>query len=376
MSTLPLHAGGATVGDVGGRSVVLAYGSVAAEYEALQSRAAVFDRSHRGRIRVSGERAAEMVAGLVTNDVAGIAPGQGCYAAALTAKGKIVADVRVFVEEGSVLTDVSPRAAEAWAVMVKKFVNPRLAPHTNESAQLRDIGVFGLSARHVVSAVTGVQAPALTALAPYAHATVEIDGAKVLVARVPELAVEGFELIVPADSYDALWKRVVEAGATPAGLEAWEIARVEAGRPEWGLDIDDTTIPQEANFDELHAISYTKGCYVGQETVARVHFRGHVNKHLRGLRTSGAEPPPRGATLHDEAGIQVGDVRSAVRSPLLGGIALGMVRREVPAGAQLIARWRAEDGASDVLAGTNGANGTAAHAERRVDVVPLPFSLS
>jgi folate-binding protein YgfZ len=155
----------------------------------------------------------------------------------------------------------------------------------------------------------------------------------------------------------------MDAGAVPAGLEAWEIARVEAGRPEWGLDIDDTTIPQEANFDELHAISYTKGCYVGQETVARVHFRGHVNKHLRGIRAPSVEPPPRGATLHDEGGTQVGDVRSAARSPMLGGIALAMVRREVPVGAQLIARWPADP-----------ADGSTAHAERRVDVVALPFA--
>ena len=106
------HASTATRGDVGGRSVVLAYGSVAAEYEALQSRAALFDRSHRGRIRVKGEKAAEMVAGLVTNDVAGLIPGQGCYAAALTAKGKIVADVRVFIEDA--VSSWTHRRARRW----------------------------------------------------------------------------------------------------------------------------------------------------------------------------------------------------------------------------------------------------------------------
>ena len=100
--------------------------------------------------------------------------------------------------------------------------------------------------------------------------------------RSPISRLEGFELIVPADAFDALCTRVVAAGAAPAGLEAWDIARVEAGRPEWGIDIDDNTIPQEANFDALHAISYTKGCYVGQETVARVHFRGHVNRPCGG----------------------------------------------------------------------------------------------
>jgi folate-binding protein YgfZ len=366
VSARTLHAGSTTVGDVGGRSVVLAYGSVAAEYEALHSRAALFDRSHRGRLRVSGERAAEMIAGLVTNDVAALAPGQGCYAAALTAKGKIVADVRVFIEESSVLVDAPTRAAEAWAAMVKKYVNPRIAPHTDEGARLRDIGIFGANARHIVSAITGVQPPALTVLAPYAHVTVELDGARVLVASVPELGIDGFELIVPAESYETLWQRAVDAGAAPAGLEAWEIARVEAGRPEWGLDIDDTTIPQEANFDELHAISYTKGCYVGQETVARVHFRGHVNRHLRGIRAPGVEPPPRGATLHDAAGAQVGDVRTAVRSPMLGGIALAMIRREVAPGAALVARWR-----DDALP----ADDPAGQIERRVDVAALPFAI-
>jgi folate-binding protein YgfZ len=355
------RAPSATVGDVGGRSVVLAYGSVAAEYEALHSRAALFDRSHRGRLRVTGDKAGEMIAGLVTNDVAGLVPGQGCYAAALTAKGKIVADVRIFIEEGSVLVDAPPRAALAWAAMVKKFVNPRIAPHVDESTALRDLGIFGMNARHVVSALTGVQAPALTALAPYAHVTVEIAGNKVLVVNSPELGIEGFELFAPADQFDALWEKAAASGAVPAGLEAWEIARVEAGRPEWGLDIDDNTIPQEANFDELHAISYTKGCYVGQETVARVHFRGHVNKHLRGIHAAGLDAPPAGATLHDDTGQQVGDVRSGVRSPRLGGIALAMIRREVLPGASLIARWP-QDGATD-----------GSLSDRRVDVAALPF---
>ena len=214
----------------------------------------------------------------------------------------------------------------------------------DESATLRDLGIFGANARHVVAALTGVQAPALTALAPYAHVTVEIDGVTLIVVKVPDLDVEGFELMVPAEAFTTLWTRAVAAGATPAGLEAWEIARVEAGRPEWGLDIDDNTIPQEANFDELHAISYTKGCYVGQETVARVHFRGHVNKHLRGIHAAGLDAPPTGATLHDETGQQVGDVRTAVRSPRLGGIALAMIRREVAPGASLLARWTRGDG--------------------------------
>jgi folate-binding protein YgfZ len=191
---------------------------------------------------------------------------------------------------------------------------------------------------------------------------VEVDGVPMRIVKAPEVEVEGFELLVPGDAFTSLWAAVVVAGATPAGLEAWDIARVEAGRPEWGVDMDDNTIPQEANFDALHAISYTKGCYVGQETVARVHFRGHVNKHLRGVRAAGMEPIHSGATLHDESGAQVGDVRSAVRSPRLGAIALAMIRREVEPGAALIARWPGE-------------GEDAVPVDRRVDVAALPFSV-
>ena len=126
--------------------------------------------------------------------------------------------------------------------------------------------------------------------------------------------------------------------------------------------MDDATIAQEANLEELEAISYTKGCYTGQEVVARVHFRGHVNRTLRGLRASGTVPPHRGAPLFDATGKAVGEVRSSVSSPRLGGVALGMVRREVENGAQLMARWSA-DAAGDTPAG-----------EMQVDVVPLPFA--
>jgi len=142
--------------------------------------------------------------------------------------------------------------------------------------------------------------------------------------------------------------RLTSAGARAASAAAWEVARIEAGRPEWGLDMDDATIPQEANFDELGAISYTKGCYTGQETVARVHFRGHVNRHLRHLHFAGGVPAPRGATLVDEGGKPVGDVRSGTVSPRAGAIAMAMVRREVPDGARVLARWEGGEAAATV----------------------------
>jgi tRNA-modifying protein YgfZ len=345
----------AAVKEIGGRSVVLSYAGVTTEYEALRRHAVVFDRSHRGRMRFSGAKAGDTLAGLVTNDVLALAPGQGQYAAALTPKGKIIADVRIFHEDESYLVDSPLRATEGWVAMIRKYVNPRLAKYTDESATLRDIGIFGVAARTVVGEMTGVNSTALGALPSYAHVHVKVDNYDVLIARTPDLELEGFDLIAPVEVYNALWERAIAAKATPAGLESWEIARVEAGRPEWGIDIDESTLPQEANLEELHAISFTKGCYTGQETVARVHFRGHVNRHLRGLRTASSEPPAMHATLFDATGKQVGDIRSAAASPRLGGIALGMVRREVELGAALIARW--EGG------------------ESRVDVTHLPFPM-
>ena len=397
-ATLVVHPERAVVGEIAGRPVVQHYGDPARELAALRGGAILVDRSFRTRIRVSGAKAADMVTGLVTNDVKALQVGQGLYAAALTPKGKIVADVRVFAlgapdAEGpapaSLLVDAPPRAGAAWAEAVRKYVNPRVAPYRDETATLRDFGVFGAQARHVVEKAIGIGAAALSALPPYAHLPAQLGGAQLVVARVPDLEVDGFEIFAPAESAPALWRRLEESGGTPAGLIAWDVARVEAGRPEWGIDIDDNTIPQEANFDDLHAISYTKGCYVGQETVARVHFRGHVNRHLRGLRFApvggrpaavdvGAAPelPPLRAQLFDESGKPVGDVRSAALSPRFGPIAIAMVRREIALGDSLTVRWGGEPPASSADASPDAPADDAPPVpagETRATVVALPF---
>jgi len=395
-ATLVVHPERAVVGEVAGKTVVQHYGDPAGELAAVRGGAILVDRSFRTRVRVSGAKAADIVTGLVTNDVKSLQVGQGMYAAALTPKGKIVADVRVFAlgaadAEGptptSLLVDVPPRAGAGWLELLRKYVNPRVAPFHDETDALRDFGVFGVQARHVVEKAVGIGAAALSALPPYAHLPALVDGANLVVARVPDLEVEGFEIFVPADHAPALWRRLEAAGGTPAGLMAWDASRVEAGRPEWGIDIDETTIPQEANFDDLHAISYTKGCYVGQETVARVHFRGHVNRHLRGLRfapvggrpaavdvAAAPELPPLRAQIFDQSGKAVGDVRSAALSPRFGPIAIAMVRREIALGDSVVVRWGPDaattsgDGADAPSDGDAPASG-----ETHATVVSLPF---
>ena len=337
------------VGEIAGRAVALHYTSVEAEYGALRTQAMLVDRSHRTRMSFEGDRRLDTLTGLVTNDVGGLAPGSGQYAAALTPRGKIIADVRVFARQADLLADVPPRAAAGWVAMVRKFVNPRTTRYVDRTDSLADIGIFGVRSREIVAALTSLTPDALAALPPYAHTTVACDQGTLIVARVPDLGLEGFELIVPADSRAHVWRTANDLGAVPSGLDAWEIARIEAGRPEWGVDIDESTIPQEANFDELHAISYTKGCYTGQETVARVHFRGHVNRHLRGLTYSDAAPLPRGAQLVDDSGKPVGDVRSTAISPRLGGIAMAMVRREIESGTAVRVAWEGGDSRATVV---------------------------
>ncbi|HMI45384.1 MAG TPA: hypothetical protein VK491_04400 [Gemmatimonadaceae bacterium] len=309
------------------------------EYSALQNGALLFDRSDRNRVRISGPKAAELLTGMVTNDVSALVPGEGQYAAALTPKGKIVADLRIFALEDALLVDTSAAAAAGWKDMVRKYINPRVAPYHDVTSELSDLGVFGRASRSIVSRVMDVDDKDLTALPPYGSITRPFGDVTVIIARVPEMDLDGFEIFIPAEAADSLRQKFLAAGAAPGGRDTWEIARIESGRPQWGADMDDQTLPQEANFDELGAISYTKGCYIGQETVARVHFRGHVNRFLRRLRFVTRPAPPTGAELVDETGKVIGDIRSVALSPRYGGVALGMVRREVAPGTTLQARW-------------------------------------
>ncbi len=331
--------------------------SEASEYVAMRSGALLIDRGDRLRIRFGGSRAAELVNGLVTNDVAALSAGQGQFAAALTPKGKIAADVRIFADAEGLLTDTSPRAAGNWRDIVKKYVNPRVAPYRDLTAELGDLGVFGPKSRRVVAAATGADDAALSALHPYYHLQVMEGAARIMIARNDDLDLEGYEIFAPASLDLMMRDRLLAAGAIPGSARVWEIARIEAGRPEWGIDMNDSTIPQEANFDELGAISYTKGCYTGQETVARVHFRGHVNRFLRRLHFVSASVPPTNAELVDDSGTIVGDVRSVAISPRHGGVAMAMVRREVAPGTTLHARWDGGECTMQIAGQEKGATG-------------------
>jgi folate-binding protein YgfZ len=300
------------------------------DYETLHDGAGIVSLSSRGRMRFHGPGAKDALNGLLTCDVALLTPGQGCYGAALTSKGKVVADVTVFAMENSILVECPAPAWAAWKQLVTKFVNPRISKRTDETEATTEIGIFGNAASTILASVGYGDKDALAALSIYSQ--LEIADKRANGARIPDLGVDGFRLIVARDEERAATHALESAGGRIVGSDAVAAARIEAGYPEWGADMDDNTLPQEANLEALNAISYTKGCYTGQEVVARLHFRGHVNKRLVGLRIDGATMPARGTIVTADDGRECGDVRSVAMSPRYGVIALAMIRREIAAG--------------------------------------------
>ncbi len=231
--------------------------------------------------------------------------------------------------------------APHWLATARKYVNPRLAKVADESDKWVTWMLYGArasqavanlgGAEHTVEDLGNVMIQGLAEWQLWQHGSWNIGPVSVRLIRAPLMgSLPGFVIVADARDADIVRERLEQSVYRRASRAVWNIARVEGGRPAWGVDMDDNTIPQEANLDSLGAISFTKGCYTGQETVARLHFRGHVNKRLRGLR--GSAPMPQHAQIIDAAGKMVGDVRSTVISPRLGPIAIGMIRREVVEG--------------------------------------------
>ncbi|MBL0169296.1 MAG: folate-binding protein YgfZ [Gemmatimonadaceae bacterium] len=259
-----------------------------------------------------GAKAVDALNGLVTNDVAMLAVGSSLYAAALTPKGKMIADLLIVRDDAtSFLIQTMPAVAPAWLALARKYVNPRLCTVSDESDRYRSWIVVGARAFEAMEGMT-------------------FDQSLQRFPAPPMGGMSGFLLLADATQESLVCECLASTPMAMGTATVWDVLRVEAGRPEMGVDMDEDTIPQEANLDTLGAISFSKGCYTGQETVARVHFRGHVNKRLRGLIADGPMRP--GDEVADAGGKAIGSVRSTAQSPTFGAIALAMLRREVLAG--------------------------------------------
>jgi folate-binding protein YgfZ len=295
---------------------------LASEYRALTDGCGLIDRSERGKLALTGTERKSFLAGQVTNDIENLQAGAGCYAAFLTHKGKMLGDLRVLAaeDEGAepeLLLDTERATLQALFEMVRRFkigYDVELHTRTDQPGLLTLIG-------------PQARAPAGAEDLPdveHAHRAGTVGGhpVRLIVTDV------GVDVLCEADDTEPVRAALLAAGAVAVSEAAAEILRVERGRPRYGQELDDSTIPQEAGLNE-RAVSFTKGCYVGQETVARLFYRGKPNRHLRGLKLSA--PAPAGSELRLGERV-VGTIASSLVSPTHGPIALALVRREAAPG--------------------------------------------
>jgi tRNA-modifying protein YgfZ len=288
--------------------------TLAGEYATLTQRCGLVDRSERGKLALTGSEAREFLHGQVSNDIEALEPGQGCYAAFLTPKGKMLGDLRVLHLGDELFLDTERVSLQALFNMIRNYKLGRDVELHKRTVERGLLSLLGPGAREAAGAQD-------LGAAEHDNAAGEVGGVPVrLVATAA-----GVDLICDAERTDELKAALNVPEVSEA---AAEVVRVEAGRPRYGLDLDDSVIPQEAGLNE-RAVSFTKGCYVGQETVARLFYRGKPNRHLRGLRLS--EPAATGDALR-LGEREVGRLGSSVVSPVHGPIALAIVRREASPG--------------------------------------------
>jgi aminomethyltransferase len=325
------HGLNARFAELNGGEIVADYGEWLAEHAALRASAGVIDLSFRSRICLTGADRVRFLHGQVTNDVKKLRTGEGCYAAITTNKGKVESDLNIFVLADELLLDFEPGLTEKISARLEKFI-------VADDVQIVDVSPhYGLLSVQGPKATDVVRAIGLFAEIPTAQlGSIKISSAtlgEIYLANNPRLGKSGFDLFVPNNSLGAVADKLIAAakqiGGRAVGWSAFETARIEAGVPRFGTDMDETNIPLECGI-ERRAIVYNKGCYIGQEVINRIHSVGHVTRELRALcLATNLESLPRKGDKLFYAGKEVGYVTSAVKSPALGAnIALGYVRRE------------------------------------------------
>ena len=294
--------------------------NLAAEHRTLTEGCGLVDRAGRGRLALTGADRRAFLHGQVTNDVEGLEPGRGCYAALLTHKGKMLSDLRVLDLGDELLLSCERAGLQELFNMIRRYKLGSDVELHKRTLEMGELSLIGPDARRIAVA---------DGLGPAEHdsARASIGGHPVVLAATDV----GVDVFCDAQHTDEVRAALVAAGAAEVGEAAAEVLRIEHGRPRFGLDLDDSVIPQEAGLNE-RAVSFTKGCYVGQETVARLFYRGKPNRRLRGLRLSAPVEPGTPLRLGER---EVGRVTSAAVSPSFGPIGLAIVRREAAPGDAL-----------------------------------------
>lgn len=335
MTPLPLkefhQSLGASFVDLNGFEAVKDLGDPAAEHRALTAACGFLDLSYRNRLVLLGADRQKLLNGQVTNNIKDLQPGTGCYAAMVSPKAKMLADIHVHALADELLLDLEPGLGAPTAERLDKFI-------VADDAQVIDAAPhYGLLSLQGPRALRAVEALGLfPSLPAAAYGSISVQdptlGALYLM-NLPRTGSKGFDIYVPIASLGAVADKMLAAardqGGQAAGWSALEVARIEAGIPRYGLDMDETTLPPEAGLAD-RAISYTKGCYSGQEVIARIRTYGQVSKSLRGMvLTGGTSSLPAPKTKLFKDGKEVGFLTSSTQSPIRGEtIALGYVRRE------------------------------------------------
>ena len=326
----PLHdaaaQAGAVFADDAGWLVPAHFGDVGAEYDRARSGAVLFDQSHRGKVELTGADAVSFLHNLCTNDVRTLAPGAGCEAFLTNVKAKVVAHALVYRPgdggAAALWLDLAPNMAPKVIRHLDHFLISEHVEFADRTAEFAQVHLAGPQAHAVLETAAGEAVPALE---PLRHMTRTLGVAACQVRRHDPLGVPGYDILCPAGGAEGLWRLLAGAGASPAGLEAYQALRIEAGTPLYGVDIDDDTFAPEVGRTR-QAICYTKGCYLGQEPVVMARDRGHVNRTLLAVLLPGGPVPP-GSRLYRD-GKEVGRVTSSAASPRLGtAVGLAYVRR-------------------------------------------------
>jgi tRNA-modifying protein YgfZ len=308
------------------------------QYRALREQAGLVDRSARGRLRLTGADRRTYLQGLLTNDIEALTPGTGCYAALLTAQGRMLADMRVLELGDAVSIDLEPGTTALVRDKLEQFVFSEDVQVNDESSSRRQTGVYGPAAASVInrtlaSETTDHTPPStaqLQSMPVFANGQWQFRGASITVARSDDIGVPGFDLFIDASRFVELLEALRASGAVDVSEQVTNVTRVESGRPVFGIDMEEDTIPLEAGIEE-RAISLTKGCYVGQEIIIRVLHRGHgrVARRLVGLTLGEKAAVPTQGDRIRSGEKEIGRVTSAVFSPALDrAIALGYVQRD------------------------------------------------
>jgi folate-binding protein YgfZ len=325
-TAFPLHelhaAAGARVGAPCGAELPLDYGDPAAEYDAVRRGVGLIDHGDTGVLEVTGRDRASFLHAMLSNDVTSLAPGQGCAAALLDVHGKVQVTLRLLVLDDRILLITPPGRAAKTSEALDHYLFAEKAVFRDATAQLFMLTLAGPQALALAERLTGVPVPHPA----WSHRAAHLGTVELRLARGDgETGEEEVWLMGAAADGPVVWRTLLAAGARPVGLTAKNALRLEAGTPYDGHDVDETVLLPEIPSE--HLVSYTKGCYLGQEVVVRIRDRGHVNRHLRGLLLEGQRVPPAGAVVV-AADQEIGRVTTAAwsfgrRQPL----ALGFVRR-------------------------------------------------